>query len=109
MFWGSVFGLGRASGHVTRLTREVQTVKLIERVALGEITVTQFEQLSAFLDAERLGLVDRAYSKETARRRRILAKQLGVSPADAEPLVELDESLDDVLAIPRQAWASPAA
>jgi hypothetical protein len=108
MFWGAVFGLGRASGRVTRLTREVQTMKLIERVALGEISVTQYEQLSAFLDAERLGLVDRAYSKETARRRRMLAKQLGVSPADAEPL-ELDESLDDVLAIPRSAWATEAA
>lgn len=108
MFWGAVFGLGQASGRVTRLTREVQTMKLIERVALGEISVTQYEQLSAFLDAERLGLTDRAYSKETARRRRMLAKQLGVSPADAEP-VELDEALDELLAVPRSAWATDAA
>jgi hypothetical protein len=107
MFWGSVFGLGRASGRVTRLMKEVQTVKLIDRVALGEITVTQYEQLSAYLDAERLGLTDRAYSKETARRRRQLAKRLGVAPADAEP-VELDESLDDVLSVARSAWATVA-
>jgi hypothetical protein len=104
MFWASAFGLGQASGRVTRLAREVQTMKLIDRVVLGDISVTQYEQLSAFLDAERLGLTDRAYSKETARRRRILAKRLGVSPADAETL-ELDESLDEVLAIPRSAWS----
>jgi hypothetical protein len=105
MFWGAVFALGQASGRVTRLAREMQTMKLIERVVLGDISVTQYEQLSAFLDAERLGLTDRAYSKETARRRRMLAKQLGVSPADAEPL-ELDESLDEVLAVPRSAWST---
>jgi hypothetical protein len=28
-----------------------------------------------------------------------------VSPADAEPL-ELDESLDEVLAVPRSAWST---
>jgi hypothetical protein len=105
MFWGAVFALGRASGRVTRISREVQTMKLIERVVLGDISVTQYEQLSAFLDAERLGLTDRAYSKETARRRRMLAKQLDVSPADAEPL-ELDESLDEALAVPRSAWST---
>jgi hypothetical protein len=106
-FWGAVFGLGAASGRVTRLTREVQTMKLIERVALGEISVTQYEQLSACLDAERLGLVDRAYSKETARRRRMLAKTLGVSRADAEPL-ELDEALDELLAPVRAGWSTAA-
>ncbi len=79
-------------------------MKLIDRVVFGDIFVTQYEQLSAFLDAEWLGFTDRAYSKETARRRRILAKRLGVSPADAEVL-ELDESLDEVLAIPRSAWS----
>jgi hypothetical protein len=103
MYWSSVFGLGRASGKVTRITREVQTVNLIERMVLGDISVTQFEQLHAFLDAERLGLVDRAYSKDTARRRRDLAKRLGVAPSDGEVL-ELDESLDEVLAVPRGAW-----
>lgn len=37
VFWGSVFGRGRAAGKVTRIEREVQTMKLIERVQLGEI------------------------------------------------------------------------
>jgi hypothetical protein len=49
-----------------------------------EITTAQFEQLSGFLDAERLGRTDRVCKPETARRRRALAKTLGVSPADAE-------------------------
>jgi hypothetical protein len=33
-FWGSVFGYGAASGKVTRIEREAQTVKLVERVRL---------------------------------------------------------------------------
>ena len=71
-------------------------MRLIERVQLGEITVAQFEQLTGFLDAERLGLTDRVYKPETARRRRALAKKLGVSPADAET-EPLDVSLDELL------------
>ena len=61
------------------MEREVQTVKLIERVQLGEISTAQFEQLTGFLDAERLGLSDRVYKPETARRRRTLAKEIGDS------------------------------
>jgi hypothetical protein len=104
-FWRSVFGQGAPAGRVTRIEREVQTVKLSERVQLGEITASQFEQLTGFLDAERLGLTDRIYKPETARRRRVLARELGVSANDAltEPL---DESLDELLSIPRSAWAS---
>jgi hypothetical protein len=80
-------------------------MKLIERVQLGEITAAQFEQLTGFLDAERLGLTDRVYKPETARRRRALAKELGVSPADAEA-ERLDVSLDDLMETPRGAWAA---
>lgn len=105
VFWGSVFGQGKAAGTVTRIKREVQTMKLIERVQLGEITAAQFEQLTGFLDAERLGLTDRVYKPETARRRRSLAKDLGVSPADAE-VEALDVSLDELLEVPRSAWAA---
>jgi hypothetical protein len=105
VFWGSVFGQGRAAGRVTRIEREVQTMTLIERVQLGEITTAQFEQLTGYLDAERLGLVDRVYKPETARRRRSLAKELGVSPADASS-GSLDASLDDLLEVPRSAWAA---
>jgi hypothetical protein len=69
---------------VTRIPREVQTVKLIERVQLGESSTREYEQLTGFLDAERLGIADRVYNVETARRRRKLAKSLGVALADAE-------------------------
>ena len=105
VYWGTVFGEGKAAGVVTRIEREVQTLKLIERVQLGEITATLFEQLTGFLDAERLGLIDRVYKTETARRRRALAKELGVSPAAAE-VQPLDVSLDELLEVPRSAWRS---
>jgi hypothetical protein len=107
IYWGSVFGHGRASGRVTRLPREVEAMRLIERVALGEITTVQYEQLSAFLTAERLGMVEKAYSRETARRRRALARDLGVAAGDPE-VDELDLSLDAALAVPRGAWAAAA-
>ena len=102
-YWGSVFGLGAASGKVSRIQREVQTVKLAERVQLGEISTREFEQLTGFLDVERLGLIDHVYNPETARRRRALAKRLGVTPADTET-EPLDASLDDLLRVPRSAW-----
>ena len=104
-YWGSAFGSGAAVGSVRRIPREVQAVKLIERVQLGDISTAQYEQLMGFLDAERLGLTERVYSPETARRRRKLARSLGVAPADAE-LDELDVSLDELLTVPRSAWAA---
>jgi hypothetical protein len=58
-------------------------VKLIERVRLGEISTREFEQLAGFLDAEQLGLTERVYNPETARRRRALARKIGVSATDA--------------------------
>ena len=103
--WSSAFGSERAAGKVTRIEREVQTLKLIERVQLGDMTVREFEQLTGFLDAERLGVADRVYNPETARRRRKLARELGVSVSDAE-LEPLDVSLDELLAVPRSAWDS---
>jgi hypothetical protein len=100
-----VFGYGAVSGKITRIEREAQTVKLIERVRLGEISTREFEQLTGFLDAERLGLTERVYNPETARRRRALARKIGVSATDAhsEPV---DVSLDELLAVPRSAWSS---
>lgn len=104
-FWGSVFGLGAASGTVRRIPREVQTVKLIERAQLGELSTGHYEQLTGFLDAERLGLTDRVYTAETARRRRALARKLGLSIADSETQ-PLDISLDELLFVPRSGWAA---
>lgn len=80
-------------------------MKLIARVQLGEISAGQFEQLTGFLDAERLGLIERVYKPETARRRRALAKELGVSSTDAE-VETLDVDLDELLEVPRPAWAA---
>lgn len=104
-YWGMAFGLGAASGSVRRIRREVQAMKLIEQVQLGDISTAQYEQLMGFLDAERLGLTERVYSPETARRRRKLAASLGIAPADAE-VNELDMSLDELLQVPRGAWAA---
>lgn len=104
-FWGSVFGLGAASGTVRRIEREVQTVKLIERAQLGELSTAQYEQLTGFLDAERLGLTDRVYNAETARRRRALARKLGIAVADSDTQ-PLDISLDDLLVVPRSGWVT---
>lgn len=108
MVWLGVFGAGRASGTVTRLAREVQTVKLIDRVRLGEMGYGQFERMTAFLDAERLGMADQVYSPETLRRRRREAKQLGLSMADTEleQPPQFDRALDDLLAVPRSAFAA---
>jgi hypothetical protein len=105
--WGAVFGLGRASGRVVRLRREVEAKGLIDRVATGELTTVQYEQLSAFLTAERLGLVDRAYSRETARRRRALARTLGVATFDGEAR-GVDLPIDSLLVVPRGAWSAAA-
>jgi len=105
VYWGAVFGRDRPSGKVTRIEREVQTMKLVERVQLGEITASQFEQLTGFLDAERLGLTDRVCKPETARRRRTLARELGVSPPDAE-VESLDVNLDELLTVPRDTWTA---
>jgi hypothetical protein len=104
-FWSSVFGAGAASGRVTRLAKEVEAMRLIERVQLGEIGYAQYERMTAFLTAERLGLADKVYSSGTRRSRQREARELGLAPADAESL-ELDESLDDLLAVPRATWAA---
>lgn len=104
-YWGSTFGYGAASGRVTRIEREAQTVKLSERVQVGDISTRQYEQLCGFLDAERLGLTDRIYNSETARRRRSLARELGIAASDAH-MEPLDVSLDELLTVPRSAWTA---
>lgn len=105
MFWSSVFGAGKASGRVTRFAKEVEAMKLIERVQLGEISFSQYERMTAFLEAERLGQADRVYPASTRRSRQREARELGLAPADAD-VVELDESLDELLAVPRATWAA---
>jgi hypothetical protein len=41
---------------VTRIEQEVQTAKLIDRIRVDEVKLSQFERMTAFLDAERLRL-----------------------------------------------------
>jgi hypothetical protein len=105
MFWNSMFGSGAVAGIVTRIPREVQTLRLAERVETGDLTTGRYEQLSGYLDAERLGITDRIYNVETARRRRLLAKSLGIAQADADA-ASVELSLDDLLSVPRSAWAA---
>jgi hypothetical protein len=104
LMWGHVFGAGQASGKVTRYASEELAMNLIEKVALGEMGYAQYERMNAFLTAERLGLVDKAYTPEQARSRRREAKLLGLSAADVE-YPDFDESLDEILAPARAAWA----
>jgi hypothetical protein len=106
MIWESVFGHGQVAGKVVRLATEVVTMKLIERVVLGEIGYAQFERMNAYLTAERLGLVDKAYTPDQARTRKREAKELGLSPADAEcEYPEFDADLDEMLTVARSAWS----
>jgi hypothetical protein len=106
-YWSLVFGAGVKSGEVVRVSRERQTEDLIPRVQTGELTTSQFEQVSAFLDVERLGVVDRVYRPETARRRRALAAMLGIAVTDAES-VPLALDLDALMAVARAAWDETA-
>jgi hypothetical protein len=103
MYWGSVFGHGEVAGKVVRIQREVQTVKLIERVQHGELKTAQFERMATFLDVERLGLADVVYSPALLRARRREARELNLAAGDAE-IQELELSLDEVLSVPRSAW-----
>jgi hypothetical protein len=102
-YWESGFGEGEAGSCVTRLPHELMAGRLIDLIVEGSLTTSQYEQLAGFLGAERLGLVGVAYSRETARRRRALARHVGVSVAEEES-EELAVSLEDVLAAPRDAW-----
>jgi hypothetical protein len=102
-YWESGFGEGEAGSRVMRLPHELLAGRLIELVIDGALTTSQYEQLAGFLAAERLGLLEVAYSRETARRRRALARAVGVSVAD-ERGEGLAVSLDEVLTAPRDAW-----
>jgi hypothetical protein len=107
-YWESVFGEAEAGSQVRRISHERLAGWLIDLVAEEAITTGQYEQLTGFLAAERLGLVEAAYTRETARRRRSLARRVGVSVADDEGET-LALSLDEVLTTPRDAWGESLA
>jgi hypothetical protein len=109
MIWTARYG--KLASRVTRLGREVQTVEIAESVKRGELTYSQGERLSMFLDLQRLGLARHYYPVAAYSDRRRLASKLGYSLNDngAEPFeVELGDLLAPYLRAV-EACAAPAA
>jgi hypothetical protein len=105
MIWEGRYGKDQVDGRVTRLSREEQVLSLTQRVRLGEMTAAQFERMSGFLDAERLGVAREIYSDRLYSERRREARELGLSINDVgqEP-VDLD--LGALLRPAREVWAA---
>jgi hypothetical protein len=105
MIWKGRYGNEQVDGRVTRLSREEQVLTLTQRVRLGEMTAAQFERMSGFLDAERLGVAREIYSDRLYSERRREARELGLSVNDVgqEP-VDLD--LGELLQPARDVWAA---
>jgi hypothetical protein len=103
LIWEGRYGGEQVDGRVTRLSREVQVLTLTQRVRLGEMTAAQFERMSGFLDAERLGVAREIYSDRLYSERRREARQLGLSVNDVghDP-VDLD--LGELLRPARGVW-----
>ena len=78
---------------------------LTQRVRLSEMTPAQFERMSGFLDAERLGVAREIYSDRLYTARRKEARELGLSVNDVgEDPVDLD--LGELLKPARDVWAA---
>jgi hypothetical protein len=105
VIWEGRFGKDQVDGRVTRLSREEQVLTLTQRVRLGEMTAAQFERMSGFLDAERLGVARDIYNDRMYSERRREARELGLSVKDVgqEP-VDLD--LGELLRPARDVWAA---
>lgn len=88
---------GNLAARVRRIAREVQTVKIHERVKAGELDYKQGERLMAFLDLERLGLATDFYPSTVYVARRREARKLGYSANEAGA-TDLDVHLGDLLA-----------
>lgn len=105
MIWEARYGKEQVDGRVTRLSREEQVLTLTQRVRLGEMTAAQFERMSGFLDAERLGVAREIYSDRLYSERRREARELGLSVNDVgQDPVDLD--LGDLLRTSRDVWAA---
>ena len=85
------------ASRVTRFAREVQAMKLAERMGRGELTHGQAERLHLFLDLERLGLARERYPKSIYSARRREASKLGYGVTDCGA-GGLDVELVDLLA-----------
>ena len=82
---------------MVRLAREVQTLEVASRVAAGELTYSQGERLSTFLDLAHLGVARSYYPKAAYADRRRLAADLGYSVNEARAQafdVDLGELLE---------------
>lgn len=99
--WESRYG--EVSVNVVRLERETQTLTLGSLVEAGELAVADAERMSFFLDAERLGVAGRYYTRDMLMRRRRRARELGLQGADAETI---NADLEDALAPFRAAWTA---
>jgi hypothetical protein len=95
MVWKSRYG--ELASKVRRLAREVQTMKIAERVRRGELTYAQGERVSMFLDLERLGLAQTYYPKTVYASRRREAAKLGYSAND-DGLDSLEVDIAELLA-----------
>jgi hypothetical protein len=87
---------GGLSAKIRRIEREVQTVKIFENVADGELTAQQGERLAMFLDLERLGLAKAYYAPPLYASRRREALELGYASNDVG-LTSLDVDLAELL------------
>ena len=103
MVWENRYGAEQLSGRITRLSREHQVLQLAERVVARELTSGQFERMSAFLDAERLGIARTVYNerKYGERRREARRLSLAVNEVGTEPI---DLDLGDLLQAARDIW-----
>lgn len=103
IIWENRYGAGQLDGRITRLGRERQVVELAEKVVARELTSGQFERMSAFLDAERLGVARAVYNerrygerRREARRLSLAANEVGTEPIDLD--------LGDLLRVARGVW-----
>lgn len=105
IIWEARYGRDQLDGRVTRLSREEQVLTLTQRVRVGQMTAAQFERMSGFLDAERLGVAREIYGDWLYAERRREARKLGLSANDVgQDPVDLD--LGDLLRTAREVWAA---
>jgi hypothetical protein len=88
---------GDLSSKVTRLAREAQALEIAERVERRELSYTQGERLSMFLDLERLGTARTYYPQSAYADRRRLAARLGYA-ANEHGQESLEADLSELLA-----------
>jgi hypothetical protein len=87
---------GGLSASVKRIEREVQTLKIFEKVVAGELTPQQGERVGMFLDLERLGLVKSYYPPPLYSSRRRELFELGIASNEVGQ-TSLDIDLEELI------------